>query len=85
MGASQVADTVIYAAGPSLGWDPKEAFSESVAEVIDLRGVPRALPVIGPDGRKRLEYAADSFWGLPPLDLGDLRSDRLDDFLYGEP
>lgn len=85
MRASQVADTVIYGTGPSFGWDPKEAVSEPIAEVIDLRGVPRARVVIGPDGRKRLEYAADSFWGLPPLALGNLRSDQLDDFLYDEP
>lgn len=53
-------------------------------EIIDLRGVPRARVVIGSDGRKRLEYEAGSLWALPPIDLGRVRSDRLDDYLYGE-
>ena len=33
---------------------------------------------------RRIMENADSFWSLPPVDLGSLRSDRLNDFLYGE-
>lgn len=33
--------------------------------------------------RKQAIQASTSFWNLLPLDLGSVRSDRLDDFLYG--
>ena len=60
---------------------PAQAVSSSGGEIIDLRGVPRAHLVIQ-DGHKQLKYEEGSFWALPPIDLGEVQSDRLDDFLY---
>ena len=58
--------------------------SVSSAEVIDLRGVPRAHLEIGRNGRKRLKYEQESLWLFPPSDLGRVQSHKLDDLLYGE-
>lgn len=60
-----------------------ELTSNVTAEAIDLRGVPRARLVVSPNGRKRLIYEPGSLWAFPPVDLGGIRSDTLDEFLYG--
>jgi hypothetical protein len=83
MDTAQAADMFFNGQGPSFGWEPMGAVSEPVAEVIDLRGVPRAKLVIDPAGRKRLIYEKGSLWAFPPTDLGPIRSDRLDEVLYG--
>lgn len=82
MNASEVAEVLLYGVDPS--WSPasREVVSEPLAEVVDLRGVPRARLVVDSQGRKRLEYDKDSLWAFPPVDLGPIRSNRLDEFLY---
>ncbi len=83
MNSCQVANVLIYGVGPSLDRRSSEVVSGAVGEIFDLRGVPRVRIVIDSSGRKRLEYAEGSFWALPPVDLGDVQSKRLDDFIYG--
>ena len=48
-----------------------------------LLGSATSVKMIQKGGRRKIEYPPNSFWRLPPVDLGKVRSDRLDDFLYG--
>ena len=57
-----------------------EGDSGSVASV---RNFTPQIKVVGQGGKKNLWYGPDSFWAAPPVDLGEIRSDQLDDFLYG--
>ncbi len=57
--------------------------SVSVADVIDLRGVPRARIIVDADGKKHLVYEEGALCAFPPIDLGGVSSENLDDFLYG--
>ena len=84
MGFSSLAAGLIYVSTEELPLaGSPDVQSGYVAEIVDLQRILRARVVTGSDGRRRLEYEKDSFWALLPVDLGDLRSDRLDDFLYG--
>ena len=65
-------------------WDVSYPLGASMSSVpTETVTFSERIRIVDEGGKKKLFFSKDSFWGIPPLDLGNVRSDRLDDFLYG--
>lgn len=66
--------------GEDFWWTESFPVAVSCSSTATVRRLPGQVETLR--SKKKPWYGKNSFWALPPLDFGDVRSDRLDDYLY---